>query len=348
MLHGCRSTARGVPLFLGLLLALLPRVSTRAGETVHYTPGLMNIRDYIVPETGIYFVDYNYYYTTERLNNPNGNKVKSVTIPDPGGRPPVTLNVSVNVDMYANAPAVIWTLPWKPYGMKLSGYIAPTIANSSLSGSLRAETGQGVNPSTSSFGFGDLFVQPVWLGYTLPHWDFAFGYGFYAPTGKYDTDNVTLPGIGTVKTTSADNIGLGFWEQQLQSTVVWYPMTNQATAVMATLTYETCGKEEDFNITPGDALSLNWGISQYLPLVKDETLLLEVGPAGYDTWQISNDTGSAARNPSVHDQVHAVGGQIGLTYVPWMAVLNFHYFYEFSSEDRFQGQSFSLSITKKF
>jgi hypothetical protein len=50
----------------------------------------------------------------------------------------------------------------------------------------------------------------------------------------------------------------------------------------------------------------------------------------------------------VHDQVHAVGGQLGLTYLPWQAALNFHAFYEFSAQDRFQGQAFGLNLSKKF
>ncbi len=44
--------------------------------------------------------------------------------------------------------------------------------------------------------------------------------------------------------------------------------------------------------------------------------LLEVGPAGYDTWQITGDSDSAAS--TTRDQVHAVGGQLGLTYLPWV------------------------------
>jgi hypothetical protein len=76
------------------------------------------------------------------------------------------------------------------------------------------------------------------------------------------------------------------------------------------------------------------------------SLLLEVGPAGYDTWQITNDSGSAASN--TRDQAHAAGGQLGLTYVPWMLSANFHGFYEYSAENRFQGGSFGVSIAKKF
>ena len=195
---------------------------------------------------------------------------------------------------------------------------------------------------------GDLFVQPLWLGWTKEHWDFALGYGFYAPVGDYDTETITLPVIGPLKVEAADNIGYGFWTHQIQGGLSWYPWADRRMAVVTALTYEIHGEKEDFDLTPGQVLTLNWGISQYLPLKKDQTLLLEIGPAGYSSWQITDDTGSAAANPAVKDEVHAVGGQIGLTHVPWNTTLNFHYFYEFSAQDRFQGQSIGLNIAKKF
>ena len=33
--------------------------------------------------------------------------------------------------------------------------------------------------------------------------------------------------------------------------------------------------------------------------------------------------------------------------MPWNAVMNFHYFYEFAAEDRFQGQSLGLNFAVK-
>jgi hypothetical protein len=189
---------------------------------------------------------------------------------------------------------------------------------------------------------GDLLVQPVWLDCSLKHWDFNASHGFYAPVGKYNTDTVTVPGVGPVKVESADNIGYGFWTQQFQGAVAWYPMEHKATAVP----YETNTKKEDFDLTPGDTLTLNWGISQYLPLKKDDSLLLEVGPAGYDSWQMTEDSGSDPS--STMDQVRGAGGQLGVTYVPWSLLINFHAFCEFAAEDRFQGQSYGISIAKKF
>ena len=116
-------------------------------------------------------------------------------------------------------------------------------------------------------------------------------------------------------------------------------------AITTALTYEMNSKKEDFDLTPGDNLTFNWGISQFLPLKKD-TLLLEVGLAGYDTWQITDDTGSAAN--TARDQVHAVGGQLGLVYPPWHTSLTFHGFDEDAAVDRFQGKSFGISLSKKF
>jgi hypothetical protein len=260
----------------------------------------------------------------------------------------VTLDVDVDLDIYVLAPTLIWVSEWKILGAKYGTFISPAFANASVGAALATVTGRGIDADTSQFAMGDLFVQPLWLGWTRTHWDIALGYGFYAPVGRYDTDTVTLPGGATVTAESSDNIGLGFWTHQLQGTATWYPWAHKATAIVAALTYEIHGNKEDFDLTPGQNLTLNWGISQFLPLRQDQKLLLEAGLTGYSSWQITDDSGSDARNPSVHDDVHAVGGQLGLTYVPWVASLNMHYFGEFAATDRFQGQAFGISLVKKF
>ena len=324
-------------------------LSARASEIGHYAGGLMNIREFAMPEPGFYTLLYNYVYTTDRLNDGNGNKISSVTI-NPRGGPGVSLNVGVDVTVYVLAPAFAWVSPWKALGAQYGALITPTFANTSVAASLATATGRGVNPETGQFNVGDLFVQPIWLNWSFTHWDFTFAEGFYAPVGKYNTGTLTLPGPGgnTVRAESPNNIGLGFWTNQLQGAVTWYPWAHKGTAVLAALTHEIHGKKRDFDLTPGQNLTFNWGISQFLPLTKDQSLLLEFGPAGYSSWQITDDSGSNARNPSVHDQVHAAGGQLGLTYVPWMLALSGHGFYEFAAHDRFQGQAYGFSVAKKF
>jgi hypothetical protein len=239
---------------------------------------------------------------------------------------------------------LIWVSPWKVLGAKYGAYVAPTFANASIQNAVYSSQGFGVTGDEATFAPGDMFVQPLWLGWTLPHWDIAAGYGFYAPIGQYNT--VTLPG-GRNTIPASDNIGLGFWTQQFQGGVAWYPWTNQATAVTLVLTYEYNTPQQGTDVKYGQNLWLNWGISQYLPLTKDDKLLLEIGPAGYYEWQISDTHGSLTESPGARTQVSGIGGQIGLTYVPWDLVLNFRGFYEYYSQDRVQGASFSVNLIKK-
>src|SRR5262249_19835693 len=127
-----------------------------------------------------------------------------------------------------------------------------------------------------------------------------------------------------------------------------YPMTNKATAVTLVGIYDYNSEKDDFNVTPGQMFSLGWGISQFLPLSKSKKLLLEVGPAGYDTWQITDTTGNRAFRGGDRSQVHGVGGQAGITYVPWSAFITFHGFYEYAAESRFQGASLGINVGIKF
>jgi hypothetical protein len=141
----------------------------QAGEIGHYAPGVPNIRDFAVPEPGFYGAVYSYWYSTDRLNDRNGNKISSVTV-NPGGGPGVTLGVDVNVDVYAVSPMFVWVSDWKFLGAKYAAYLAPSFASSSVGASLSAASGSGRSGGVSSeFGVGDLFVQPLRLGHHRPH-----------------------------------------------------------------------------------------------------------------------------------------------------------------------------------
>ena len=320
----------------------------QAGEIGHYSGGFFDIRDYFIPpEPGIYGVVYNYYYSTDRLNDRNGNQVSSVTVNSPAG--PVDVNVNVHLHSYVFAPVLMYASPCTILGANYGAWIAPTFANNTLGAELSIANRAGGNlNNNSSFGVGDLVVQPVWLDWRMDHFDLSLAYAFYAPVGRYNTRTVTLPNNASVTVGSANNIGLGYWTQQAQGAIAWYPWTNKATAVTAVGTYEYNSIQRDTDVRPGQMITLNWGISQYLPLNKCKCLLLEVGPAGYDSWQITDSSGSVAANLGARSQVHGVGGEVGLTYVPWSAFITAHGYYEYASEARFQGASLSLNLGIKF
>jgi hypothetical protein len=331
--------------FVGAV-AFLAAFPAHAGEIGHFNGGVMNMRDYLQPEPGFYSALYTYYYTTDQLHDSRGDEVTSVSI-DPLGRGGgITVDVDVNVEMYVFAPTLLWVTDIERLGIRYGALISPTFADASMDALLSTAFARGGAVDAGGYGPGDLFVQPVWLGKTLDHWDLGLSYGFYSPIGKYDTETVTIPGVGRVETESSDNIGYGFWTHQIQGAVAWYPTDTKGTAAIVALTYEIHGEKQDFDLTPGENLTLDWGVSQFIPLRKDGGLLLELGPAGYDSWQISEDSGSAAS--ATRDQVHAAGGQLGLTYVPWGASVTVHGFYEYEAEDRFEGASLGVNVAKKW
>lgn len=183
---------------------------------------------------------------------------------------------------------------------------------------------------------GDLYVQPLWLGWSGDHYDIALSDGFYAPTGHYAEGAI-------------DNTGMGFWTNQTQLAAAWYPWKSKGTAITVATTYEVHGNKEGADIRPGSNLTVNWGISQYIPLNKKMTWLADIGVGGYDIWQVSDDRGSDVNyDANIHDEVHAFGVQIGLAQVQWNAALTMRWMHEYAARDRFMGDMFVLNIAKKF
>lgn len=182
----------------------------------------------------------------------------------------------------------------------------------------------------------DIYVQPVWLGWTGDHYDIAWSYGFYAPTGHYAEG-------------ALDNTGMGFWTNQTQLAAAWYPWKSKGTALTVATTYEVHGNKQGVDIRPGSNLTVNWGVSQFLPLNKKMTWLADIGIGGYDIWQVSDDRGSnVIYDANVHDEVHAFGVQLGLMQTQWHAALTMRWMHEYAARDRFMGDMFVLNIAKKF
>ena len=332
----------GPALFAISLVAAVPA----SAEVGHFVPGLNNIRDYFLPpEPGAYLAAYNYYYSTDRRNDNDGDKIRSIDIngPGPGG----TVALDVDLDLYALAVPIIWVSEWKFLGARYGALAAPTFANASIEAALSTGRGRGGSADNSSFNVGDPFIQPIWLDWSGKHWEAEASYGFYPALGKYDSKIHTVPLVGDVRLEDKDNIGFGFWTHQFQAGGIWYPFDHKGTAVTGVATYEYHSNKKDYDLQPGENLTLNWGISQFIPLTSDQRLLFEIGPAGWNGWQVSADSGEDAIDHQ-RDRTHAVGGQLGITSIDWGTALNFHGFYEYETRSRFQGYSLGLSLAKHF
>lgn len=329
-----------------VVLAVAAAIAAQASEISHYSPSMPSIRDFVVPDPGFVGIIYSYAYMSDQLNDRNGDEISQVTI----GAPPATatLDVDVDLDVFVVVPGVMWASNWKILGATYGAYAMIPFSNTSIGASLTTATGTGRSVEESQFAMADPFVMPLWLSWISAHWGITAGYGFAPPLGKYDTESVVIPHVGELTAESPENIGLGFWTHELQGAATWYPWADKRMAVLGALTWEINGQKKDFDLTPGQNLALNWGAGEYLPLKKDQSLLLEVGPTGYNSWQITDDSGDDVQGTPVRDEVHGVGLQVGATYVPWKALLNFRYLYEYGATDRFQGQSFGLNFAIHF
>jgi hypothetical protein len=330
-----------------ILLGVFATTPVFGGEIGHFAPGAFNIRDFVLPDPGFYWGVYNYAYRTTRANDANGDKISSRTVTGPGGQT-TTVGLDVDISVYSLSPFLMWVSGKKVLGAKYGVMLNPTFSNANIDGLLSIGDRVGRRVSSGDLHIADTYVQPVWLDWTGNHYDVSYTYGFYMPTGTYQTTVVQVPLVGPVQTLSASNTGYGFWTNQSQGALYLYPWSDQRLSLESALTWEIHRKKRNLDLTPGQNLTWSWGISEYLPLSKDEKLLFEFGPTGYSSFQVSNDQGTDATNAGVRDTVHAIGVQVGVTSVRRNITANFSWLHEYSAVDRFQGNSIGLNVSLKF
>ena len=214
-------------------LATLPGL-LQAQPSAHYAPGVEGIKAASLPPPGVYFRDYNYFYTADQLNDSSGNKVS-----------PADLDVLT----YVNLPRVLWITDQKLLGgfIGVDGFLPLVYQQAS------------VNPgfSGNTFGVGDLFVEGT-LSWHVKQFDFAVGSGVDMPTG----DSPTTYGPSTKP-------GLGYWTFMQTAGATWYIDEEKTWAVSALNRLEFNTKQRDTEVTYGDAYTLEWGVSKTLEKVVD-------------------------------------------------------------------------------
>lgn len=83
-------------------------VASPASELGHYFPASASVREFVFPdEPGFYGLLYTTYYTSNRLNDRSGDKLRSFTV-NPGPGPGVTLDLDTDLDLFALAPMLMW------------------------------------------------------------------------------------------------------------------------------------------------------------------------------------------------------------------------------------------------
>ncbi|MEI6176053.1 MAG: transporter [Verrucomicrobiota bacterium] len=148
-----------IRLFIGVALfatpSMLQAFAARPIVAGHYPAGVEGIKGSSLPPPGVYFRDYNLFYSADHFD----------------GGPP-----DFDIFAYVNAPRLIWMTDCKilgaDYGMDI---IVPF-------GYLDWHAG---GKDYSYSGIGDIQLEPLLLSWHFQQFDVAAGYAVWAPTGDF-------------------------------------------------------------------------------------------------------------------------------------------------------------------
>jgi hypothetical protein len=301
--------------------------SVVAQQKGQWVPGQFGLNAGVIPDPGVTYANLALNYSAGQLNNSNGNSIPGIT-------GTYSFWVDENIFYYV------------PKHKILGGYFMPYIALNWASGELVADITRGatnLGGSGGGSGFADMYVQPVNIGWHIKkRVDFNAGYSFTAPTGRYTAG-------------ASNNVGSGYWGNNITSGTTLYITKNQGTTANLTTAWEIHGQRtvasvpagQTSKITPGQAFTGEWGIGQALPLKKDMSMLAQLGVVGYDQWQVSHSSGTlpVAGTPGIPERaipfysVHAIGVQSNFILPAKNLLAFFKYYDEYRALARPQGRT---------
>lgn len=258
-----------------------------------------------------------YFYTTDDIRDDNGHSL--------GIHPRIT---SVLV-----AGAVTWVTNFKILDANLGGMIIPLpFLKNSIEGRLLDAKGQ--------FGYSDIIVEPIQLGWHPKGADFLLGYLTVAPTGKFVIGNT-------------DNAGLGQWGHLIQAGTTVRLDKREPFELSMLATYGIHTTKKDTDVRAGNVLTLEGGLG-YAAFKKQKAkhpMPIDIGLVYYAQFKLTADQVNGDTHPIVQqllagtkDRVYGLGGELDYFIPKAGVVVGLHVLDEFGARNRTQGVTGLFSI----
>ena len=239
--------ALGMASLLGELVLAAP--TARAQQLGYKLLGSAGIDAGTLSPPGVYLIDQTLRYGANRLRGRDGN-----IVPIDG----------LDIDALGTALGVAYTLRTS-HAQYFSFAIAVPVAKVDISSDSPAA-------SLTGYGFGDLFVQPLKLGWREGRFDVVSGYNIYVPTGKFEP--------------RGGGVGRGYWTHQFSLGGALYFDSTRASRMSALASYDRNTRSRNIQLHRGNMFQIQGGAGVGVAKV------VTVGVASYALWQMNRDRGA--------------------------------------------------------
>jgi hypothetical protein len=283
-----------------------------ATSGTHYGFGGEGVMAGTTPPVGFTYRMYNTWSNPTTMKDNRGHKI----------------NNGFNLDIFASAHRFVYVTESKLFGADYFYDVVMPLVSKDLD--IKAT---GFSDS-KSLSLGDMVIEPLALGWHKPRWDGAFGLAVIAPTGEYDADVPTSP-------------GLGYWSGMLTIGGTYYFDAARTWTISALTRTIINSRQRDTHVRPGSEFVMEYGLGKEVQMRDD--LLVRVGIAGAIYRQFSDDSKDGVDTiASEHKQSNALGGELNLFYLPAQFQANIRVLREFDAENTTQGSQAVLTLTKSF
>ena len=301
-----------IKIFKTLLIAMLCVVFAVpiafGQERGQYIPGFRGLNPAEQPHPGITYLNVFYWYPTSTLKDRYGDK----------------LNTDFDLNLVADLNIVAYTPKKKFLGATYSALVAVPVMNAAIT-----LPRVGADTSTSA-SFGDVYIEPVSLGWGFKKGKIRAAYGFMPPSG-------------------ARRVTSDYFGHQVSLGGTYHPDKHGLWQISAHSVWEFHHGKRHEDVTVGNNVTFEYGVGK--TFVKNKgAQIYQFGVVGYTQLQLTKDKGTdvVPFNVGAKDRVFAVGPEFDVI----LPKSKFNFFVrvlpEFAARSRTQGVTVMMGVGKTF
>ena len=295
-----------------LLMALVCSQAA-AQERGQYLPGFRGLNGSAQPPPGFTYANYFFWYPTDTFKNRDGDKAP----------------IDFSLDLLADVNLFAYTPKAKVLGGTYTISAAVPILNTPVSLPR-------IDADIGGVGLGDVYIEPVSLGWTLSKGNARVAYGFVAPTGRFNEG-------------ATDNTTSDYWGHQITVGGTINPEKTKLWQIALSSVWEFHHKKRHEDVRVGNNVTFEYGVGK--TFVKNQgKQLLQLGLVGYSEFQLADDKGTDVTplNAGANDRTFAFGPEFGVILPAQKFNFLIRVLPEFASRSRTQGVTLVVAFGKSF